>query len=193
MSEILYKHAFLAVPLPNYLEEQFFEIQEKFNRVRTYIKPVDRKIPHCTILYFNNQKETEFKQISEKLLDIFDHKPELKNTIIQFDGFGKFENEKIHYFIKIATTPSLITLHNQLEQDLSVFSIRKMHENFYPHITIGKTNRTDFDTDSINLSEIESLINKPTVSFTVYELGLYGKDITQRNPHQELLKIIPVK
>lgn len=185
-----YKNAFIGLPLPHYLLDEFKNILNILNKIMPELRTVNPNTPHITIYYLGTQ-------LYDTLVDIGDileyEKHLLQNSTIKFSGFDYFThtNPKVLY-LNVLPNIKLQYFYQKLSTRLYKFNPPD-NRLYKPHLTIARISDNKLKNEFNNkVASITEALKNIRWEYSVAEVNLYGRDFTRDDKTQKVLKKVIV-
>lgn len=176
--------AFIAIKIPEDIQEKLKGIQEKLKQSAVHVSWVKPENIHLTLKFLGNIEENQIPDIGSKLEESV---KVVSPFQLQIGYAGAFPNIRFPRVVWIGVTDdeasSLKTLQAELESQLAKLGFKKEKGRFQPHLTLGRV-RSQKNRSNL-LRAIESIINiwvgevyVDTVYFIRSELKSTGAEYT---------------
>ncbi len=150
--------SFIAIKIPEHIQEKLAGIQEKLKQADAYISWVNPENIHLTLKFLGNIQE---KQVPDIIAVLNESVKTVAAFQLQIGYAGAFPNLRFPRVIWVGVTDdeqdSLKTLQEDLESRLTRLGFESEKSRFQPHLTLGRV-RSQKNRSSL-LRAIESMTN----------------------------------
>ncbi len=176
---------FIAIEIPDAQKKIVWNSIQEFKKLNLPVKWVEYENLHITLKFLGEIDEKKMTQILPVLSSISNS---TKSFTMQLESFGCFPNIKNPRVLWTGVsqgTNEIISLAEQLENDLVKFGFKKEGKKYHPHLTIGRI-KTFCKVDDIINTAIK------TEPFTVNEFILFKSTLLSSGPVYERIKTFPL-
>lgn len=140
--------SFIAIPLPNNLQQQIAWLQQRLCQSVPELKPVKLENLHLTLHFLGEQTQDQLAKIASSMLSIGRKK---KNFNASVEGLGFFPNQRRARILWLGIQPEseLIELYDRLSEELKPLGLNLDMRPFRPHLTIGRFKRPPRQTATL--------------------------------------------
>lgn len=141
---ILYYNAVL-LPSADLSSKITAYVQQNCAKIADRYCLAENVLPHVTLCQFQTGKETDFEQSYDFEITPNLTRPNIRKGDSLHEGYYWIE-------LEVEKTPELMKAHNKVYEFLASRNCTvtgKIHNKYYPHLTLCRTQRADFDFDTI--------------------------------------------
>ncbi len=165
---------FIAIELPEEINEALAELQGKLKRCGADIKWARPENIHLTLKFLGDTHEDDIEKISGKLLDICSNFDLFE---IELAGIGVFPARKSPRVLwaGIKAGQTIIDLQKEIDSSMIEYGFIPEKRAFSPHLTIGRFRSSKFKEALLN--EVRSQQERLLGSFEARSLILYRSEL----------------
>ena len=168
--------AFIAIKLPEEIQEKLGSIQEKLRQSDAHVSWVKPENIHLTLKFLGNINET---QVPDIIAALEESAKSVSPFPLQIGYAGAFPNLRFPRVVWVGMSDdehdSLKTFQADLESRLARLGFKKEKGRFQPHLTLGRV-RSQKNRSNL-LRAIESIINVWVGVITVDKICLVKSDL----------------
>lgn len=177
---------FIGIPLPEEFQQEFEQLLDKLATMNPYMKLVQKKTPHITLYYLDEQSQNNLQEIAHTTEGVVSR---LRGCELTIGGLGVFNADfpRVVY-LSADYPPALQEVNSLLREQLNSYYAADNNLPFLPHMTVASI--PDDKARSIykqNENGINELLNNIQWAFLVKEVVIYGVDSRKEPEGQEKL------
>lgn len=130
--------AFVAVELPDQIQNNIYELQNKLRQCGINLKWVRPENMHLTLVFLGEINESLVPQLAEKLNAIVANHQAFDLEIAGLGEFPNFRVAKVQWVGISEGEEQLCSLQRDIEKCAKGFRIKVDKRKYHPHITLGR-------------------------------------------------------
>jgi len=164
--------SFIAIPLPQPLQQQITALQKQLRQLVPELKTAKAESLHLTLHFLGDQPHELLAEIGRNMLSIGQKK---KNFNVLLKGFGFFPNRKRPRILWMGVQPEqeLVDLYQQLANKLTQSGAITETRRYRPHLTIGRFRHTPE-----NIAPLCPFLSHSCGSMKIDRMVLYTSQLT---------------
>jgi len=148
MTETRRLRSFIAIPLPQYLQQQIGVLQSQLRQQLPELKTPRPETLHLTLIFLGEQPQPLLAEIGQLMLSIGENRKNFNVTVKGLDCFPDLRHPQI-LWMGIEPQNDLTDLHQQLTSLLENLGLSPETRRYRPHLTIGRFRRRPETTDPL--------------------------------------------
>jgi len=172
---------FIAVEIPEFLREEFVQLQERLKKSDADVKWVEPENMHLTLKFLGDTEENKMEKISEILKRIAQ---ETKQFEITFSDLGAFPNLNFPKVIWVGVDKGkkeLAELATRIENGLLPLGFSKEKRTYSAHLTLGRI-RSPKNKDKLKKILEEKIEIKEKGKFYLQKIVFFSSKLTPTGP-----------
>jgi RNA 2',3'-cyclic 3'-phosphodiesterase len=183
--------SFLAIDLPEGLQETVGEYIEELRQIPSRIKWVIPRQTHLTLKFFGSISAETVEKISQHLLAVVSDWPRFALTIKGVGAFPNLYRPRVIWLSLGGEVEIFRGLHQRIDETLVPTGIPKEERPFQGHLTLGRNKDNQVNE---GLSRLLSGWSRPeTAPFTVEDVILFRSDLKPTGPIYSRLRTFKLK
>ena len=130
--------SFVAIPLNADIISCIEEMQEELRSLPADVKWVRPQSIHLTLKFLGNIEESEIGNIAQKIQHVTNGYKSWSMLVKNLGTFPSPRNPRVVWVGMEDKSGQIITLQNQIEQELVKLGFEKERRKFSPHLTLGR-------------------------------------------------------
>jgi 2'-5' RNA ligase len=178
--------SFLAIELPEALQETVAENIREMTQFPSKIKWVSPRQAHLTLKFFGSITSETIEDISQALSPVISGYPRFHITLKGLGAFPNLFRPRVIWLSLGGETQVLSGLHQAIGGALVPLGIPKESRSFQGHLTLGRNK--DNQVNQELYQHLSRWAKKETPAFEVEELVLFRSDLKPAGPEYSRLK-----
>lgn len=144
MTEPALQRCFIAIPIPQPLQQQITALQQLLRQKIPELKTPNTETLHLTLHFLGDQPQEQLAKIERLMLSVGQNK---KDFNVLLEGLGCFPNRRRPRTLWLGLHPEteLVQLQQQLAQGLTDLGFTIDQRRYRPHLTIGRLRQPPAD------------------------------------------------
>lgn len=182
-------HYFLAIQIPEALQEFYQSWQTELRDVFPYKKWTEKEDLHITLAFLGEATERQILDIKRRL-DTSEFTDYFTVTLGKLGTFGRPDRPRVLY-VEVEPNEKLNNLQKQIVKVTELAGFRSENRPYRPHVTLGKKWGTADSLPKGMFHELESKYSSEK-QLEVSQVTLF-KIHPQKTPSYEVVAIFPLK
>lgn len=154
---------FVAVEMPEEVQEQFREVQAQLQQADAHVKWVDPHNIHVTLKFLGELPEDRLEELYEGVTQGVQGIAPFQISLSQLGAFPNLRRPRVVWVGVEDGKETLIEFQSKMEESISRHGFPKENRKFSPHLTIGRVKSP---------RGVEDLVN--AIRATAFQSGFFG-------------------
>lgn len=161
---------FIAVDLPEELQDQIFEQLKSIRDAQNSLRWVPCRNLHLTVKFLGDTEESKIKAIEKALVSALEFQKPFTISFSHLGGFPNLTRCRVFWLGIKSGAIELISLKERIDQALVPAGCSKEPKSFVPHLTIARSKRPE----GVRLAPREF----STISYVAHSVRLFESHLT---------------
>ena len=172
---------FLAIDISNETLHNLSAAIEELKKYFPNARWCNKKSMHLTLKFFGTIPLLSVVEIGQAIKNVVEKKQPVRFETKGIGGFPSLENPRVLWAGISNGKERIISLANEISEELIKFDFLPEKKKFVPHITLARFKRGGKTTDN-KIKLPENLLNKSFGLTETDEILLYSSDLTEHGP-----------
>lgn len=164
--------AFIAVPLPEELQQRIYQLQKQLKGAVPELKPAAVHNLHLTLHFLGDRTQEQLADVGRNMVSM-GKKKEIFNVTLKNLGFFPHQRKPRVIWLGLEPADKLIELHAELADRLERLGLLDERCPYRPHLTIGR-----FKTTPKDAAQLCPFLSQECGSLCIDSLALYSSRLT---------------